>query len=114
MFDDLVADGWCTEVASRLVPLLERSGVAVFDFDDTCIEGDLGDAVFHHAVEAGTLTTTLPDTSDRPSAAQWLSAAQRTLDIAGPQEGYRSSSRPLPDGPSRRSGPTPALYSPMS
>lgn len=88
MLDDILAEGWRPEVARTLAGLLEGPGVAVFDFDDTCIEGDLGDAVFHHAVAAGSLTARLPGMPGDPTADQWLDEADRILAEEGPETGY--------------------------
>lgn len=88
MLDTHLADGWRPEVAQRLADLLAAPGVAVFDFDDTCIEGDLGDAVFHHAAAAGSLTARLPGMPDDPTADQWLEEADRILAEDGPETGY--------------------------
>ena len=79
MYDDILADGFSAAVARQLAGLIEGPGVAVFDFDDTCIEGDLGDAVFHHAVAAGSLTARLPGMPDDPAVDPWLDEAERIL-----------------------------------
>lgn len=88
MIDVLESDGWSTPVARQLAHLLDCPGVAVFDFDDTCIEGDLGDAVFHHAVEAGSISTALFDLPAHPTADDWLATADRLLEEHGPEVGY--------------------------
>ncbi len=88
MIDALLSDGWAAPVARQLADLLGRPGVAVFDFDDTCIEGDLGDAVFQHAAEAGTLTADLPGLPPEPAPDDWLTAADRVLAEHGPEVGY--------------------------
>ncbi len=88
MLDEILADGWSPAVARQLAGLLEGPGVAVFDFDDTCIDGDLGDAVFHHAVAAGSLTARLPGMPDAPTTDHWLGEADRILAEEGPETGY--------------------------
>ena len=54
-----LGSGWLPEVAETLLDLLNRAGssgdlnsppYAVFDWDDTCIMGDAGDAIFYGAV----------------------------------------------------------------
>lgn len=45
---------WTGEARTALAELLEAPpGVAAFDFDDTCIRGDVGDAVLFHLAETG-------------------------------------------------------------
>lgn len=98
MLRDLLEDGWGVEAATRIAAAVAaiagagRPGVAALDFDDTCIVGDLGDAVFHRAVEADTLDPVgLPDggprdPADRPAA--WLAAAEAALERGGPGAAY--------------------------
>lgn len=45
---------WTGKARAALAELLEGPpGVAAFDFDDTCIRGDIGDAVLFHLAETG-------------------------------------------------------------
>ena len=92
-----MGDGWGDEAAGRLAEAMAaveadgRPGIATLDFDDTCISGDLGDAIFHHAAAAGTLTAEgLPGWTGRdpPSAADWLEGAERALAEGGPPRAY--------------------------
>jgi len=98
MRETFLEDGWGPEAADRLAGALAavdaegRPGVATLDFDDTCIAGDLGDAVFHRAVEDDSLDPEgLPgggpdDPGQRPAA--WLAAADEALERAGPGAAY--------------------------
>lgn len=98
MLEDFLEDGWGAEAAGRMaaavatVDAAGRPGVAALDFDDTCIVGDLGDAVFHRAVEADTLDPAgLPNGGPRDPAARpaaWLAAAEAALEGGGPGAAY--------------------------
>ncbi len=84
----LQRDGWSAAGAGFLARVVDevartqRAGVATLDFDDTCIAGDIGDAIFHRAAEQGLLEP------PGRSAAEWLRRAEQILDERGPGKGY--------------------------
>ncbi len=98
MYETLRDDGWGDPAAQALAGVIAavdrdaRVGQATLDFDDTCISGDLGDAVFHHAVEAGALDPRgLPGavgSEGEPEPAAWLAAADHALAEGGPARAY--------------------------
>lgn len=97
MRDELRRHGWGDEAAERMAAAVaavtaeNRTGIAALDFDDTCIAGDLGDAIFHHAAEAGSLAAdALPGwvSSAPPGALDWLAAAEHALAAGGPPRAY--------------------------
>jgi phosphoserine phosphatase len=97
MREKLRGDGWGDEAAGRLAAAIAavaaegRSGIATLDFDDTCIAGDLGDAVFHHAAATGSLAAgALPGwaTTAPPRVRDWLAGAERALAAGGPAQAY--------------------------
>ncbi len=91
--DELLRDGWCSEAATALAAIIGGTprGIAALDFDDTCIAGDIGDAIFHHAAERALLPGRpygVSPSSEFVDPVSWLDAASRLLDERGPAEGY--------------------------
>ena len=89
-------DGWSPEAAQRLalavseVQASGRRGIAAIDLDDTCLVGDLGDAVFHRAAEQGGLDVhSVPAGRRAPDdPAGWIALAREVAVSRGPGEGY--------------------------
>ena len=97
MRDELRRHGWGDEAAERVAAAVatvtaeNRPGIAALDFDDTCIAGDLGDAIFHHAAAAGSLAAdVLPGWRSvaPPGAPDWLAAVEHALAAGGPARAY--------------------------
>lgn len=88
MREELQRDGWSPQGARYLAQVIGMAAagagqaVATLDFDDTCIAGDIGDAIFHRAAERGLL-----DPPGR-SPQEWLERAEAILDERGPGRGY--------------------------